>query len=87
MRQDIEKILDDVASCYSDYASPNEKTVPEATEAILELIKGAVPNTKPVNYAEEGWEDGEIHEWTDDQAKGYNACRQAMLDKLGIKEK
>ena len=67
MRQDIEKILDDVASCYSDYASPNEKTVPEATEAILELIKGAVP---PELDSADNYYDG------------WNACHQAMLDKL-----
>lgn len=65
MRQDIEKILGQFAM-EQKRIQPNISTE-LATEAILELIKGAVP---PELDSADNYYDG------------WNACHQAMLDKL-----
>lgn len=73
MRQDIEKILGQFAM-EQKRIQPNISTE-LATEAILELIKGAIPEELLLT-SQTGQDMKQLVVF------GYNMCRQAMLDKL-----
>lgn len=96
LKEQISEILNKVslyASDWYDDDSDDGLTVKEATNQILELVASKVPEEKPPIteeqfHAEEGSFIVTIDEEGCYRAKdfGWNACRQAMLDNLGIKE-
>ena len=74
LKEQISEILNKVslyASDWNDDDSDDGLTVKEATNQILELVVSKV---------------GDELNGTDRYCNGWNDCREAMLDNLGIKE-